>query len=278
MIMSKRPCATSAGVIHAPGFILKACLPRPLGRGVGAGSVMQQRLRVVLLLIFAPCCAGLLVPAPRAAVRLRARSPEEPPEEAAPEEEGSLRDAWERGVANGREIAARFANPRVDDQGLVYADALVAGVVAPGLEVIVAAALGAPLPLWAYAWGPRRLVLPVLTRGATEAAAWYGGACAARLYERPSFDFPPPAGADDRFRVTAARVLRAGCFATALLIGVAQLQLALAYGSSPPRLGDDPATDAVLLRTLDDLLRDVATEAATLLAWRLARTNLSRLD
>ena len=42
--------------------------------------------------------------------------------------EESLGDAWEAGLENGRAIGktvvARFASPRVDDQGLIIADAL----------------------------------------------------------------------------------------------------------------------------------------------------------
>ncbi|KAH8044024.1 ubiquitin protein ligase [Aureococcus anophagefferens] len=125
----------------------------------------------------------------------------------------SLRDAWDAGVENGKEILARFTNPVVDDQGLIIADALIAGVVAPGLEAIVCTAAGVPLPLWASA----------------RSRQWCSRA-------RPRRD-----GGD---------VL----------------------------LGDSPETDMVLLRTLDDLLRDIATEALTLLSWRVARTELSRLD
>lgn len=101
---------------------------------------------------------------------------------------------------------------------------------------------------------------------------------AARMYERESYDFPPPTGAEDRYDVTVRRVIQAGCFASALLIGATQLQLAVTYGFPAPQLGDSPEMDAALLRTLDDLLRDIATEALTLMAWRVARTNLSRLD
>lgn len=80
----------------------------------------------------------------------------------------------------------RFASPKIDDQGLIIADALVAGVVAPGLELITALAVGAPLPAWASVLGARRLVLPTLLRGTTLATCWLGGALSARLYDRTS--------------------------------------------------------------------------------------------
>ena len=236
-----------------------------------------MRLAWALLVV---ASAAALLQAPRRSLRRPARPPVR---RAANGGDGdgdgeSLRDAWDAGVENGKEILARFTNPVVDDQGLIIADALIAGVVAPGLEAIVCTAAGVPLPLWASAFGSRKLVLPVLVRGATEATCWYAGAVSARLYARDAYDFPPPAGADDRFATTVKRTLQAGSFATALLIGATQLQLALRYGFPAPQLGDSPETDMALLRTLDDLLRDIATEALTLLSWRVARTELSRLD
>ena len=76
--------------------------------------------------------------------------------------------------------------------------------------------------------------------------------------------------------MTLKRTLSAGAFAAALLIVATQLQLYSQIGFA--QLGDSSATDFVLLRTLDDLLRDIATEALVLLSWRLARTELSKLD
>ena len=239
-------------------------------------ALLTMCRRCAALLVVASAAA--LLQAPRRSLRRPARPPVRRAANGGDGDGESLRDAWDAGVENGKEILARFTNPVVDDQGLIIADALIAGVVAPGLEAIVCTAAGVPLPLWASAFGSRKLVLPVLVRGATEATCWYAGAVSARLYARDAYDFPPPAGADDRFATTVKRTLQAGSFATALLIGATQLQLALRYGFPAPQLGDSPETDMVLLRTLDDLLRDVATEALTLLSWRVARTELSRLD
>ena len=250
---------------------------------------MRVRTAVQLCVVASSFCAALV---PRSAASASAESrrclvrgakPKAPEDEDVRGSDASsggetLREAWDLGVENGKEIVARFASPKVDDDGLVIADALIAGIVAPGLEVIVCTVGGVPLPLWATAFGRRKLVLPVLVRGATEAACWYAGAVSARLYERDAYDFPPPAGAEDRFAVTVRRTLSAGSFATALLIGATQLSLAAKFGFPAPQLGDSPETDAVLIRTLDDLLRDIATEAVTLLAWRVARTELSKLD
>ena len=125
---------------------------------------------------------------------------------------------------------------------------------------------------------PRRLVLPVLARGLNLATCWIGGAFAAKLYAREAYDFPPPRGSRVRYLTTISRVIQGGCFATALLLVSTQIEVLLTFGFPPPQLGDSPATDLKLLRLLDDLLRDVGTEAIVLLSWRVARTSLSYLD
>lgn len=189
----------------------------------------------------------------------------------------SLGEAWQRGIEHAKTMARRFTSPTIDDQGLVYADAMLAGIVAPGLEAIACIVLHQPLPNWATALGPRRLVAPVLLRGFNLGGCWLGGALSARLYERSAFDFPPPAGASNRYAVTLSRVFKAGCFATALLIVSTQLAVVVTMGPDT-RFGNDPQIDGQLLRLIDDLLHDVATEALVLSSWRVGRTYLSKLD
>ena len=181
-----------------------------------------------------------------------------------------------RHYAEREDIGRRFTNPKIDDDGLVIADALIAGIVAPGFEALVSVASGVPPPSWALALGPKKLVAPVMIRGSNLAAAWLSGALAARLYERSSYDFPPPDGAKSRYRTTLLRCLQAGSFATAVLLLSTQLTVFGQYGFI--RFGDDPTTDAVLLRIADDTLRDVATEGIVLLSWRITRTSLSYKD
>ena len=120
---------------------------------------MRHALIFAVAWLAAPC-QGWVTPPPRlckhAAApprRGRRRTPElltKNDEDDLPEE--TIGDAWEAGLENGRAIGktvvARFASPIVDDQGLIIADALVAGIVAPGLEVITCTALGVPLPSW----------------------------------------------------------------------------------------------------------------------------------
>ena len=249
---------------------------------------MRHALLLAVVWLAAPC-QGWATPPPRlcktAAApprRGRRRTPElrsKDDDDDLPEE--TIGAAWEAGLENGRAIGrtvvARFASPIVDDQGLIIADALVAGIVAPGLEIITCTALGFPLPSWSGVFGARRLVAPTLLRGATLSTCWFGGALSARLYARDAYDFPPPNGADDRFAVTFKRTLQAGAFATALLIFSTQLRLLLIFGFWP-QLGDSPASDAEILRQFSDLVRDGLTEALVLMSWRLTRTELSRLD
>ena len=124
-------------------------------------------------------------------------------EEAGNEEESAaeeIKRAWSQGQEVGKEIrkdfARRFKAPQVDDVGLVVTDALVAGIVTPGLEVIVAVGAGAPLPHWVVpALG---LVTSVLARGLTLASCFVVGAFAAECYDRRAFDFPPPQGRSGR--------------------------------------------------------------------------------
>ena len=250
-----------------------------------------MRHSICAVLWLAAPCQGWVTPPPQlcsraaAAPRGRRGSPRllssKDDDDDLPEE--SIGDAWEAGLENGRAIGktvvARFASPIVDDQGLIIADALVAGIVAPGLEIITCTALGlgVPLPSWSSVFGARRLVAPTLLRGATLSTCWFGGALSARLYARDAYDFPPPNGADDRFAVTFRRTLQAGAFATALLIMSTQLRLLLTFGFWP-QLGDSPASDAEILRQFSDLVRDGLTEALVLMSWRLTRTELSRLD
>jgi len=109
-----------------------------------------------------------------------------------------LRQAWRLGKLTGQGIAKdvrrRFVEPRVDDPGLVVADTLVAGVVTPGVEVLVALATGVPLPHWVDL-GSMGLVGSVLYRGVTLAACFVTGAFAAECYDRKAYDFP---GVDGR--------------------------------------------------------------------------------
>lgn len=190
-----------------------------------------------------------------------------------------LAKAWSAGKQAGSEIrddvSRRFQAPVVNDQGLVITDALIAGIVVPGLEIFAAVAAGGPLPHWVV---PNiGLVSSVLARGATLAACFCTGAFAAEAYDRRAFDYPPPYGKSDRYLETLKRVWSAGAFAAGLLIVMTQLRTGLSIGFGV-QFGDSPATDLVLLEATDDLIRDGLAEALGLTAWRLYRTSISRYD
>ena len=175
--------------------------------------------------------------------------------------EESIGDAWEAGLENGaiENRRGRFASPIVDDQGLIIADALVAGIVAPGLEIITCTALGFPLPSWSAVFGAnsRRRCC-----GRGMSTCWFGGALSARLYARDAYDFPPPNGADDRFAVTFKRTLQAGAFATAS----SSFRRSFDYCTFGfwPQLGDSPASDAEICAPVADLVRTACTGPATM--------------
>ena len=104
-------------------------------------AAMRHSLALAVLWLAAPCqgwvarpprlCKAAAAPPrrgrrgsatrPRTASRLLSKDDDELPEE-------TIGDAWEAGLENGRAIGktvvARFASPRVDDQGLIIADAL----------------------------------------------------------------------------------------------------------------------------------------------------------
>jgi hypothetical protein len=72
-------------------------------------------------------------------------------------------------------------------------------------------------------------------------------------------------------------VLSAGAFAAGLLVVTTQLTTGAQIGFGVV-YGDDPATDAILLATTDDLIRDGLTEAVIMTSWRMYRTFMSRYD
>lgn len=94
-----------------------------------------------------------------------------------------LKQAWSMGKDAGgdirRDIFRRFQYPKIDDEGLIIADALVAGIISPGIEVFLSVASGGPLPHWVEPSGG--LVTSVLVRGATLAACFVAGAFAAEV-------------------------------------------------------------------------------------------------
>ena len=139
-------------------------------------AAMRHSLVLAVVWLAAPC-QGWVTPPPqlcsKAAAapprRGRRRTPElrsNDNEDDLPEE--TIGDAWEAGLENGRAIGktvvARFASPRVDDQGLIIADAL------------------ARRPVWKSNFGcptHRRDVVPVAA-----SARWYNNTHRSRASSR----------------------------------------------------------------------------------------------
>jgi hypothetical protein len=94
-----------------------------------------------------------------------------------------LKQAWLMGKEAGgdiqKEIFRRFQYPKIDDEGLVIADALVAGIISPGIEVFLSVASGGPPPHWVEP--SSGLITSVLVRGATLATCFVAGALAAEV-------------------------------------------------------------------------------------------------
>lgn len=162
--------------------------------------------------------------------------------------------------------------PRVDDGAVPLTDALVAGCVAPTLATfgwLAVGALGAPRPTWLALAGRGRggLLQPVLVHGCALTACWIGGALSAEAYT------------EERYLGDAAlpTTLRAGAFASGLLIVATQLRLAASFGVDPlevlaaPDLAAPSAMDLAKGQAAVEIAVDIFVEASALLFWRLQR-------
>ena len=193
-------------------------------------------------------------------------------------------------------VFRRFTDPVIDDPGLPLTDVLVAQVIAPSLQIAWLGAAHAPQPTWlqpivdpqVLLYGTATtgtLVAPTLIHGAALATCWIGGALAARAYERASISpvrrrkrSPSAAAASAKASAEATvwdysaviqAILRAGAFATGLLLLATQTDLFLEYHGRWIQLGESEETDFRLLVGAVELINDVVFEAVTLTAWRL---------
>jgi len=183
---------------------------------------------------------------------------------------------------NNKSIIDRFASPRIDDIGLPLADTLVAQFIAPSFQVFTISLTRSSLPTWlskplqdssTLFFERGYLLTPTLIHGVKLASCWILGALAARAYESEAFDV----GKDysKGFSIPVARTLRAGAFATGLLIIGTQLDLYHQFGGRLVQLGESQATDVRLLTAVDELIKDIIFEASFLFGWRMYRANLT---
>jgi len=190
---------------------------------------------------------------------------------------------FKRGLEYGRtEIRGRFTPDAVStvDRGLPIADAMVA----TSAQVFVAAcALAAgSRPSWLIPstlgglvpnWRGLPYLVPAIGHGTKLATVWLVGALAGKAYQRRAFD--------GSFKEAMKRTTQAGCFAVGLLIVVTQFEVAHKFdvaGLGEPLLGSSREGDLILNGALSELLVDIASEAAALLAWRASRWNTSPTD
>ena len=173
-------------------------------------------------------------------------------------------------------VLSRFVAPRIDDIGLPIADAMVAQVVAPSFQILAISLTRTPIPMWLRPGTdvlfPTRgsLLAPTLIHGAGLACCWVLGALAARAFESEAFDVSGGRG----YGEPIARTLKAGAFATGMLILATQIDLQNEFGGYV-QFGYSDATDIRIAQALDDVLKDIFFEASTLFGWRMYRASLT---
>ena len=174
-------------------------------------------------------------------------------------------------------VLSRFVAPRIDDIGLPIADAMVAQVVAPSFQILAISLTRTPIPMWLRPGTdvlfPTRgsLLAPTLIHGAGLACCWVLGALAARAFESEAFDVSGGKG----YGEPISRTLKAGAFATGMLILATQIDLQQEFGGYFVQFGDSDATDIRIAQALDDVLKDILFEASTLFGWRMYRASLT---
>lgn len=164
---------------------------------------------------------------------------------------------------------SRFISPKIDDRGLPFADALIAQIVGPSLQVFWLAVNHAPSPTWLKlaATFPARgsLVAPTLIHGAGLACCWLGGALAAKAFESEAFDNRLNNGS---YSEVFSRIFKAGAFAVGILIFSTQIDLFLEFGGRYVSPGESEETDIRLLSAFVEILNDVFFEGLVISSWR----------
>eukprot|EP00559_Dactyliosolen_fragilissimus_P002567 CAMPEP_0184867178 /NCGR_PEP_ID=MMETSP0580-20130426/25302_1 /TAXON_ID=1118495 /ORGANISM="Dactyliosolen fragilissimus" /LENGTH=284 /DNA_ID=CAMNT_0027367271 /DNA_START=66 /DNA_END=920 /DNA_ORIENTATION=+ len=182
-------------------------------------------------------------------------------------------------------VIDRFLSPIIDDRGLPLADTLIAQIVAPTLQVFWLSANHAPRPTWLQPYfassatqnlfqlAPARgsLVAPTLIHGAGLACCWILGALASEGFQSDAFNISGGRG----YKTVLSRLLRAGSFATGVLILSTQLDLLREYGGQYVQFGQSDETDVRLLSALVEVINDVFFEGIVLGSWRIYRASLT---
>lgn len=166
----------------------------------------------------------------------------------------------------------RFLNAKIDDPALPMSEVGIAQIIAPSIQIFWLVFNDAPYPTWASPIGnslfPAQgsFLAPTLIHGCGLAVCWLAGCLAAKGFEKDAFE-------GSLGQVFLATV-KAGAFASGLLIFATQIDLLVEFGSWV-QLGESPETDRRLLIAGDELIRDIFFEGTVLLSWRLLRSQLN---
>lgn len=169
-------------------------------------------------------------------------------------------------------FVSRFTNPILDDPYLPLSDVCTAQIVAPSLQIFWISLVQAPTPTWVRPlldgalWQTRgSLLAPTLIHGAGLACCWLLGALAARAYQQKAIDPTVDGGG---YGTIIATVIKAGAFATGILILATQIDLLFEFGRFV-QPGESDETDLRLLTAWVEVLNDVVFEATTLIFFRM---------
>lgn len=173
----------------------------------------------------------------------------------------------------------RFISPQISDPGLPLADALLAQIVAPSLQVFWLVSQSAPSPTWLQPLFPTAqlfttrgtLVAPTLIHGALLASCWLLASLAAKGYEYKGFDVTLGEG----YSEVLWRLVKAGAFAVGLLVLLTQLDLFFEFGGRFVQYGDGEESDLRIITATVEVINDCFFEGIVLGSWRLYRASLT---
>ena len=168
----------------------------------------------------------------------------------------------------------RFTNPILDDPYLPISDVCTAQIVAPSLQVFWISLAHGPSPTWlrpvfdssGVLWQTRgSLMAPTLIHGAGLACCWLLGALAAKAYESKAIY---PTVEEGGYVTVITTILKAGAFATGVLILATQVDLLFEFGRLV-QPGESDEADLRILSAWVEVLNDIVFEATTLTFFRL---------
>lgn len=175
-------------------------------------------------------------------------------------------------------LVNRFWNPVIDDPMLPLTEAGLVQVVGPTLQLFWLVSRNSPYPSWAtpmydYTFSPEGAFLaPTLIHGAGLAICWTMGCLAAQAYETKNFRVDDSLPKEEEYTRITWNTIKAGAFACGILILATQADLYQEFGRFV-QAGESKETDIRIYRAVVELINDIFFEFATLVPWRLFRSN-----